>query len=80
MNFLNKTLTGFFIFAVLLSGMTIFSTAKSANAQMMRGHTWEAANQQHNGAMRGGSIKTNTPAGFHNGHGPHAGPIQGCAW
>lgn len=32
----------------------------------------------HNG-MRG-YVKTNTTNGYHNGHGPHSGPYQGCGW
>ena len=37
--------------------------------------------QGHSGGMHGyGYTRSNTSAGYHNGHGPHDGPYQGCGW
>lgn len=92
----HKGLIKVFAVTALLGGLFLFNDSNNANAQTMGGHGWMPAAQTNDqgqawrghgpGYGRGqysttrGNTKVNTAAGYHNGHGPHSGPYQGCGW
>jgi hypothetical protein len=66
--------------AALLGGLPLFSGSKDASAQ---GQAWREHGPgygQGRYATTQGNAEVNTAAGYHNGHGPHSGPYQGCGW
>jgi len=44
------------------------------------GHGYGPGHGRGQNGMMHGYARTNTAAGYHNGHGPHSGPYQGCGW